>query len=65
MTKGVNSSGSDDHCRIGSLEKNNLQENQPGNDHCRIGSLEIFRRLSVELSLDHCRIGSLEKAGSG
>ena len=50
-----------DHCRIGSLEKQVMSGTQGEVDHCRIGSLEssvvqICRRLS-----DHCRIGSLEK----
>ena len=32
-----------DHCRIGSLEKQELAEKSGVSDHCRIGSLEIQR----------------------
>ena len=30
-----------DHCRIGSLEKNLVGDDEAVTDHCRIGSLEI------------------------
>ena len=29
-----------DHCRIGSLERNDKRQHEFENDHCRIGSLE-------------------------
>ena len=49
-----------DHCRIGSLEKQNYLEVEVHTDHCRIGSLENAA-LSIPMAvIDHCRIGSLE-----
>ena len=60
MMRSVWSGTGTDHCRIGSLEK--MQNNQESHlyDHCRIGSLEIDTIKLITGLNDHCRIGSLE-----
>ena len=49
-----------DHCRIGSLEIDNVDNAGTAIDHCRIGSLENKRQKMAYYINDHCRIGSLE-----
>ena len=49
-----------DHCRIGSLEKQEYEGLTEQIDHCRIGSLEISTQSYWVNNADHCRIGSLE-----
>ena len=51
-----------DHCRIGSLERNDKRQHEFENDHCRIGSLENIPAVCAGIVIDHCRIGSLETA---
>ena len=53
--------GEVDHCRIGSLETQNVDPETGEIDHCRIGSLEIISVDDTLTFIDHCRIGSLEK----
>ena len=48
------------HCRIGSLEKRQIEQMLPMGVHCRIGSLEICVNTSIVALIVHCRIGSLE-----
>ena len=54
------SSDTQDHCRIGSLEKDKMERRHCSPDHCRIGSLEIVLITTNNNFIDHCHIGSLE-----
>ena len=53
------------HCRIGSLEKANIDYDYTPVVHCRIGSLEIQVQVAHVYAKVHCRIGSLEIWHSG